>query len=621
VDGIKVAEGNGVSVSDTKSATLPAKVTFDEPPETGKVIRARYIFWSQDLNVEEIVSDLLTAADVTTGQQDIVPMRFPANSVLSTADYQSKAHWDTGTATALDTSRVPGQIMPAIDTAVLASAYGVQTVAWSTSMSSWIKSGTQDQWTSDATWLICAAVPRLTASVIRRDQAKKVGRFDFTFQFSSTSQIGFDADIGFDEVGNGVRIQFMSTFIAATGAGAATSINLFVYQNGTPQVVSTSWAPAIDTPYPVIVEITPYGVAVTVDGKTLRSSVPIAQIGTTMGFFRSGGGTSAGNTGTVKVRSIGIPADTISGTWVSPSIDWGATPSAWDRLSIAQTANGGTNLVEVRTSADNVTWSAYSEIPLNGDPTATLARYAQLRLTTSIPSIVFGWPNIDSVTLRSLSSSVLVLLFAMDGMSIFEAVGSLANLSNYEYGFNPDETFFFRPKRPSGVSVYDLNESHILSLTHTPGYPEVYSSVRATYGSYVREVGDDGEWKFGPLKRFIERRLDIEADSNIQFSPLADIATAVASVYYTDKSKVRRRFNVKTKFFAELNLADIVTLSYTDNRPAREWKAGDSDVVAGQTGIVAWGAAQQSASEVPCKVVGAKYDAENWTCELNLEEI
>lgn len=645
INGIKAIEGGDYSSSNLQDPTQGATVAFTTPPDAGTVIRLSYYYWPQDLPTQDIAVQLATAGGVPTNQQHIASVSFGRDSVQSSVKYDRKSEWETGTLTHADTTTVSGLLMigTSTDAYDAGTVWGIQKEAgWTLSTDGWTKTQTGQNlffgtavpnsgWNysgSTTDGLFSQDLMPNSYSEIKRDVVNKVGRFDFSFKLtvaedSVTPNQKLDVAIG-EDVSNRVELSFMNGYLGAAFGNPVTGISVTIYQQSA--IVFSqlqSWSPSLGTFYRVIVSVTPFGVTVRVGSQVISANVRLGAMGSTMRFSRRS--IQNRNTGYCYVQDIAVPDEILTASWLSPTIDWGSAPTAYQPFSLAADLNTAniyltSILAQLAASSNGSSWDAYTDLSDNGIPSSALKRYARVLISLSHHSEVWGMPNVDAATLRAVNTTVNVLLPAFEGKSIWDALGVLAAFANYEYGFTPDEHLFFRPKRASGSSVLRLDESNVLSVTVQSGLANVYSSARVTYGNFVREVGDTNGWSGGPLKRFVERRLELQADSSVLFAQHADIASVMASLYYRTYSTVRRRITARAKFFVELDLSDLVTISFVDNRPSREWLAGDTDVDSGQIDLETWGASQQLLYKVPCKVIGARYDIENWTCELTLEE-
>ena len=115
--------------------------------------------------------------------------------------------------------------------------------------------------------------------------------------------------------------------------------------------------------------------------------------------------------------------------------------------------------------------------------------------------------------------------------------------------------------------------------------------------------------------------IQIDGDSSIEISPISDIATGMAKTYFTYFSKRRPRLNIRTKFLPMIDISDVITLKLMNNEPkTRKWFLGDHLVEMGDDTLQLWGGKEQFLSG-DFKVISARYDLQNHTCEFGCEEV
>ena len=119
---------------------------------------------------------------------------------------------------------------------------------------------------------------------------------------------------------------------------------------------------------------------------------------------------------------------------------------------------------------------------------STLRRYVEVRADIDITN---GDPVISSITIGSLTSSTVITLADFQGLSCHDAISALAQLSNYEYGFDASENFFFRPRIITAVPIMAIGASDfvIAILSTLTGNDQVYTAVHPAYYAYI--AGDD----------------------------------------------------------------------------------------------------------------------------------
>lgn len=332
----------------------------------------------------------------------------------------------------------------------------------------------------------------------------------------------------------------------------------------------------------------------------------------------------ASNSNTVRFgdSTLYVPADTIAAKWESAAIDESSTPDAWSPIEYAQILNGGTTAFYTKSSSDNITYEAYQPVPVNLAIPSTLARYIKLRVDLTANTTENDDPTISSYGSGSVTTSTRITLANFTDLSCYAAIQQLATFANYEWGFTPDEKFFFRSKIVSVTPVMELDQTTFLMQLKSvnTGFANIYSTIRAVYGAYQTDVTDDALNYLGPIARFGRQRLEIDGGS-ILIPADADVATGVAGAFFNYYKAARRKFKVDSKFVPQLDLSDTIKASFLDNYPSKLWSLGDTTVYFGQLDINLFGSPEQTISDTITKVVGMRIDTEGWTSELDLEEV
>ncbi len=317
-----------------------------------------------------------------------------------------------------------------------------------------------------------------------------------------------------------------------------------------------------------------------------------------------------------------VPADTITATWESAAIDEGSTPDAWSPIEYAQVLNGGTTAFYTKSSADNITYASYLAVPPSLAIQSTLTRYIKIRVDLTANTTENDDPTMSAYGSGSVTTSTRITLANFTGLSCYAAIQELATFANYEWGFTPDEDFFFRSKIVSTTPVMTIDQADFLMQLKSVsnGFSRIYSTIRAVYGSYQADVTDDALNYLGPIARFGRQRLEIDG-GNILISSDADVASGVAGAFFNYYKNARRKFKVDSKFIPQLDLSDTIKASFLDNYPSTLWSLGDTTVNLGALNINLFGSPEQTLSDTLCKVVGMRIDTEAWTTELDLEEV
>lgn len=100
------------------------------------------------------------------------------------------------------------------------------------------------------------------------------------------------------------------------------------------------------------------------------------------------------------------PADSLSGTWVTPPIDTGANTSAYTNITDTVIPNGGTVTYETRSSPDGITWNAYVATGGGNAILSPVLRYLQVRATLASPSLASNDnPDVLDITVNWVGSA------------------------------------------------------------------------------------------------------------------------------------------------------------------------------------------------------------------------
>lgn len=610
VAGIKVVEGLDYSISQLNDATLGAKVTFENPPDIGDVIRITYSYWPQGLKLNEIVEELLDAAGVPSGNQEVSDVVF-GGSVINSFPFTTEADFESGSLSAIDTTTTPGSILHDMNTSA-----SRQLTTWSTSTSGWSTgfAGAGATFTSDGTYVILNSGPSAFTGRASRASTKNFGSWEFKFKFSSAT-----------------APHSFAFYYSATAEHGTVDYNmpgsLYVGASATKFIVH-----GIE-----VANITPGTSEHTIKIVKSYFSTDFYYDGTLMysanGAFNTVSSAYIGilfaglANQTVSIRDIYIPADTITSDWESPALDFLATPTAWGVLSHDEVLGSGTVTIYTKTSDDDISYDAYVELT-GSTPSSTLRRYTKAKVTLSISSSssITGssniFPSLSELTVTGTTDSTSVTLAAFTGSNVYEAIKKVSEFTNYEFGFTPEEVFFFRPKAV-GSSILDLTGANYNSKISgmTSGYEKVFGTVRASYGDIVKEVTDTGDFPSSAKAKVLDSRFEITPDSAIQIPPSVDIASGIAQSLYAYLSKRRRRFKLLTKMLPQLDLADVVTITLVNNASSKLWWFGTNSVELGDTSIFLWGEKEQLAFNMPAKIIGARYDIERHNCEFDLEEV
>lgn len=628
LNGIAKRAGVDYSISQLNEPNSPAKISFTVAPALSVVIRASYIYWKTTQKFEDLVNALITEAGVGLGDRQVEPVIYP-NLIINSRTYQTEAEWESGTLSAIDTITTPNSIK--IDYSNASSGLNV---TWGQHLSGWNTSNydvppyTGGGWTDNSGTNLRHFSTAFGDSYggAYRGQTGVIGIWKFTIgqhvaTYSKYVWFMCSAIGSYNNVYTGMN----GYSVALTGFGANLQLAKHNNSSGNPVSNATvlgtySYGAYGGGPFDITVVRYPSGRMLVYDGATLRIDASDNDYSSSSYccIYTKDSPIAAGIFGNITWQ---VPAATMVGTWVSGSLDSGGTPTGWATLLYSQTLAGEIINYYSRSSNDGMSWDAYILVPGSGLIQSTLRRYLQIKIEIISTQRSMSDPSVQSLTMGSTSQSTVISVANFTGMTVYDAITALSQLCNYEFGFTADEIFFFRAKSGSITSVFSMDEtSYMLQVKSSMnGYDRVYSSIRATYGNYIKTVSDDGMTWNGPLSRFARNRLEVQGGS-LLIPNDADIATGIAASFLGYFRYPRRRWKVGTKFCPQLDLSDITNVSLVDNRP-KGWYLGDTSVYLGDESLSLYGDPEQPLSNQTTKVVGMRVDTENWQCELDLEEV
>ena len=613
VDGITKIEGSDYSISQLNEQSLGGKITFVAAPDTGKVIRATYFYWPQGQEFHTIVAALVTAAGISAGSQQIEHVVFQ-NDVLHTETFDNQTQWDTGTKTDVETSSVPGSLK--IDWASTNTREAIAFIS-----NGWSEVGIYPATQFD----FSLTNPQVGNYGSTNEYCQRAcNRFSGRWDFSYTQAFVCDADHSLL-----IKVSFIpqSTFVFPFSVFPSININPLA---GTISYGSASGSIVNNTSKHTVSFVSngEKTMKVYFDG-TFKFQFDLSSNLTKpilanfyLGYsYTYNAGTNYSSDFTLS--DCYFPKSSFEGIWTSATINAGATPKAWLPVEVEKVIpTGGYGTVETRTSANGSSWDDWLPLDASNIPTSTLRQYIQIRVRVGMDTTYPGQPEIRSIVLKYTTSSIVILLPDFTGLSVYEALQSLAQFTNYEFGFDAGENFFYRSKLKN-ISSMDLKENDLISKISgmTSGYEKVYGIVKTTYGSITKEISSSLDDPLSPIRRVSTRRYENTADSNIKISPTADIATNMTRGLLEYLSKRRRRFKMSSKFLPQLDLEDVVTVYLKNNTPPAQWYLGDPSAYLGQENLFLYGGSEQFSDALVSKIVGIRYDTEKWDCEFDLEEV
>ena len=312
------------------------------------------------------------------------------------------------------------------------------------------------------------------------------------------------------------------------------------------------------------------------------------------------------------------------GEYLSPAIDGTASLVGWGALAPLESIPSGCGTgFDVRERAlDAEAWGAWVSVSNTGAIPAT-KRYIQLRWRAYANAGQSETPLLQKWTVTYYTSTILIPLVNLTGLTCRQALEELAKMTGYEIGFNTDDTFLFRPRSSSMAVAAAFDRGNIVEVPSIgTGIERHYNRVKVTFGEYSNTVDarTRGESRPNSIDKYGVRELSISSGGLLPATSV-DLAYAIAPTVYAYTSKLRLQARVKTRFALNLELGDRVTVEFDDM--FRLWLWG-GDARYGQSGLAYYSAEYLSSSGIDCslgmRVEGIEYDLDNWQTTFDLVE-
>lgn len=615
VAGIAKVAGTDYDISDLNDPSQGATITFNTPPASGTV-RITYRYWQQNQTVESLVQDLLTEAGIEPGNQIVDPVLFPGG-VVQADSRSSQSDWLAATSlSGLEASLSPGDVR---------INYSVESYAL-------LDAFTDGDHTSNPTWntgMIAGNNINVDASSGRLVFTRSGGSGGLAYAVTDALQSAGSWKVTVRRDGNvaGIRVFFMKrTSNPGVSDGYMILWQVFggtlnLYSSGT--LIATTSVPFSDaTDYVIRFNRDRFGnISVYIDG-VIQLSVSDATY-TASGYIMLVAVISNPDTGTITFDDVNVPAATKTGTYVSDTIDVGTTPTAWGRITYDQTIVGaGSGTFYTRVSSDGVSWDADVAIAGNGQIQSALKRYLRVVWVATADTAGVNDAILHEFRLTYTGTSTTVTLANFTGKTVYDQIQEFGSFANYEWGFTPDEDFFFRAKEvnPTPDAVLTKGDKLLEINGLVSGWDRVYSEVRASYGAFTSIVRVAGDTEGDARAKGGSRILQVSG-GDVLIADDANVAAGVAAGLAAEVRVPRKRMKAICKLLPHLDLSDVVMLNFPQNVPFRQWHHGDTTVYLGDQTLQHYGPKQQIVSETYAKVIGARHDPDNFKTELDLQEV
>lgn len=616
INGIAKRAGVDYTVSGLNTTGVAATITFAVAPVAASALRVSYLYWKVSQQIETLVDLLTDEAGILDADKSISPVVFPT-SIINTRTFQSNAEWQTG-----DESGNTD------DTTLLnALQFNYTTTqTWNTSTSGWttVLTGSAAFANSGGNNVLSGNIGN--TAIAYRASTTVIGEWVVPFKLSQTGTSNPNLNIFFMAGAYGSYsggAGFANSYCALVEPGSSMIVLLWKDSTNHTFFLGTAF---VSVPYNTnhVLRIRRNGngtITLFLNGTQILQIVDTNVTSATNFAYEVSSSGLTSNTFTLTLSgssTFGVPSSTTGvGYWVSPTIDFGATPTSWGSFLYTQTLAGGAVSYETQSSADGVSWDSY--VAVSGSVVgSTLRRYFRVKITIDITN---GDPYVSLLSVSSLTASTVVSLANFTGLTVYDAVAALAQFADYEFGFTSDEQFFFRPKATTGTPDLEASRSDFILAVPSvlPGNDRVYSAVRAEYGNYISDAVDGGD-SVGSSGAKIDFNRLVLSGGNILISSDADVATGVARAFLVRYSKPRKRVKLITKLIPHVELSDTIEATYDDNRP-KGWYIGDTSKRLGDTSLQLYGGDQQTLYGFIGKVIGLRFDIDAWQSEVDLEEI
>ncbi len=323
----------------------------------------------------------------------------------------------------------------------------------------------------------------------------------------------------------------------------------------------------------------------------------------------------------LSVDDIMFFAATPTGNLVSQVLDATVGLTAWGLLTYNVAFNGGTILVETL-SSETIDFSSGNDpagwVPLSDSgqiqSIAGACHYlkARLALTAYTGGSVVGTPVVSDFTVKYYTSSTLLPLVNMTGMSCYDGILECAKFAAYEVGFKADDTFFYRQRITAAASVITLSAftNVIHETAYNSGRDRIYNRIDANFGTYRATVDCITEEETEPHSIQRDGLKSYSISSSLLPKEGANIAAAAAQTIYTYTSAPRRRASVDIKYLIHLELGDAVL--YERDHKFGRWLWGDSKHAYGEESdnFIYYSDADLVLWNMPARIEGIEFDTD-----------
>lgn len=573
-------QGTNYTLSNIGVYNSPATITFITAPIAGHLIKSSGRKWKTLQKIEDLVGFLCDQANIGAGQRTISPALFPGVSARITIN--TSAQWQ---------SYIQNNTDPYVVLDSIAIGYQIDNEGFETGdFTSWTY--TNSNGGSGSTSASVSAISPHTGA--------------FSAQFS-TSVITPNILVAesyvclVDGVGNEY---FKQTFSAA--ANTWTQINYPVSLTGTYYLR--------------------FNIANNLGGfARLRSNqtVSAGSGGTTITFWVFGvSGIFVNPTMAYRLDDIRAHGITATGDVTTLEFDLGAAPTSWGAIISSVSLGGGTMTIQTQTSTTSGgSYSALQNLDGSNVPQSPLRQFLKVKVLFTSNGPVTDGPVLASLIIPFVTSVVELALADFSGRTCFSAIQALAQLCDYEWGFDGDGKLFFRSKTSGTSPVVTIDQSKAIAriTDFRPGYDAVINDGQVKYGDYYSEYNSSSLPESSPTSQqrfFTQIKSEDYSGFLLAFDP--NIAAGRAQLLHDNNYKPRRRARLQGKIIPQVDLSDVINVSYFDRPIQKDNIFGDplqtwSDIFGTPTNLLL--------RATNFKVVGMMVDPIACTGEYDIQEV
>lgn len=595
--GVTQTQGSAYTVSNTNSYGQPATITFSVAPIAGHAIKSSGRSWKTLNTIDVLVGFLCDQAGITAGNRTIAPVIFPGGlSGRLTIDTQGE--WAAGTVlTNISTTLIPGSIVA--DSKILVDDFS-SAAAWTATGPGTVSASGNILYVSNSPGAFEDASRAYAYSTGKYVFRALIPRSCFVQFFSNVATVsgGIPQSVGY-AIGNSFDELHLyrndnGTFVDILDIGADTGVmrdfivtrdgsgNMSVYGNG---LLLGS---------------------VTDNNYTTNNYIILANISNHL---------------TMQISNLYADpnAGVVTGIFESAVLDALSTPTAWGLLDRFETLNGGTTAYQTASSTDGMAFDAYVSIS-GGYIQSALKRYIKIKATI-VQGTITTSPEIQELVANFTTTTINLSMADFSGKNCFTAIQDLTSLADYEFGFDGAGLFFFRSKTVSGSPVVVIDQSKAIAriTDFRLGYDAIINVGQVTYGAYYNEYNSASLPESAPTSqaRFLTKTLPQDLTSLLLANDV-NIAAGRAQLIHDNNYLPKRRARLVGKIIPQLDLSDIITVSYFDRPILRDNIFGDP--------LQKWPATFGTPTNillrsVNFKVVGITADPVACTGEYDIQEV